>query len=232
MSSENGPGRQNQQDGRGSQSNFSLLLYLGLAAVLALLCIVGLSMLNNHTITHQDLMRLIAASARDADGNLKKGSTGYIDAKDESGKTTKTVRVSNLRKVSIAARAIKGTFNLVELKPSTKDPELLVPEQKTFQPGVSFSTTYRTDGDLRDKVESALEAANVDFIYTEPTPWENYGPFILFFLLVSAVIYFMMRRLGGAGSPMAFGRSRGRLYAQEDLGVTFHDVAGIDEAVD
>ena len=42
----------------------------------------------------------------------------------------------------------------------------------------------------------------------------------------------MLRRLGGAGSPMAFGRSRGRLYAQEDLGVSFEDVAGIDEAVE
>jgi cell division protease FtsH len=42
----------------------------------------------------------------------------------------------------------------------------------------------------------------------------------------------MMRRLSGAGSPMAFGRSRGRLYAQEDIGVTFDDVAGIDEAVE
>ena len=41
-----------------------------------------------------------------------------------------------------------------------------------------------------------------------------------------------MRRLGGAGSAMAFGRSRGKLYAQEDIGVTFAEVAGIDEAVD
>ena len=45
-------------------------------------------------------------------------------------------------------------------------------------------------------------------------------------------IFYMMRRLGGAGSPMAFGRSRGKMYAQEDLGVTFEDVAGIDEAVE
>ena len=29
---------------------------------------------------------------------------------------------------------------------------------------------------------------------------------------------------------MAFGRSRGKLYAQEDLGVTFDDVAGLPEA--
>ena len=47
-----------------------------------------------------------------------------------------------------------------------------------------------------------------------------------------AVFFFMMRRLGGAGSPMAFGRSRGKMYAQEDIGVTFDDVAGIDEAVE
>jgi cell division protease FtsH len=51
------------------------------------------------------------------------------------------------------------------------------------------------------------------------------GLFLLFFFL-------MLKRLGGASSPMAFGRSRGRLYAQEDLGVTFDDVAGIDEAVE
>ncbi|MCH5373872.1 MAG: ATP-dependent zinc metalloprotease FtsH, partial [Planctomycetes bacterium] len=49
---------------------------------------------------------------------------------------------------------------------------------------------------------------------------------------LSWIFFFMMRRLGGAGSPMAFGRSRGRLYAQEDIGVTFDDVAGIDEAVE
>ena len=42
----------------------------------------------------------------------------------------------------------------------------------------------------------------------------------------------MLRRLGGAGSPMAFGRSRGKMYAQEDIGITFDDVAGIDEAVE
>jgi cell division protease FtsH len=46
------------------------------------------------------------------------------------------------------------------------------------------------------------------------------------------VLFFVIRRLGGAGNPMAFGRSRGKLYAQEELGITFNDVAGIDEAVE
>jgi cell division protease FtsH len=38
--------------------------------------------------------------------------------------------------------------------------------------------------------------------------------------------------MGGAGSPMAFGRSRGKLFAQEEIEITFEDVAGIEEAVD
>ena len=57
-------------------------------------------------------------------------------------------------------------------------------------------------------------------------------PMFVLTLLLIAVFFFMMRRLGGTGSAMAFGRSRGKLYAQEDLGITFNDVAGIDEAVD
>ncbi len=44
--------------------------------------------------------------------------------------------------------------------------------------------------------------------------------------------FMMIKRLGGVGSPMAFGRSRGKLYGQEDLAITFEDVAGIDEAVE
>ena len=51
------------------------------------------------------------------------------------------------------------------------------------------------------------------------------GLFVMLFI-------FMIRRMGGAGSPMAFGRSRGKLFAQEDIEVTFEDVAGIEEAVD
>ncbi len=38
--------------------------------------------------------------------------------------------------------------------------------------------------------------------------------------------------ISGISSPMSFGRSRGRLYAQEDIGITFDDIAGVDEAVE
>ena len=57
-------------------------------------------------------------------------------------------------------------------------------------------------------------------------------PLLLMTGLLVMLFIFMIRRMGGAGSPMAFGRSRGKLFAQEDIEITFEDVAGIDEAVD
>ncbi|HEX7450600.1 MAG TPA: ATP-dependent zinc metalloprotease FtsH [Pirellulales bacterium] len=65
-----------------------------------------------------------------------------------------------------------------------------------------------------------------------PSGWRDYLPGLMFAALLVLFVLIMMRRFGGAGSPMAFGRSRGKMYAQEDIGVTFEDVAGIDEAVD
>lgn len=58
---------------------------------------------------------------------------------------------------------------------------------------------------------------------------------ILFYLWAPAILllvigYFLLRRLTGASAAMSFSRSRGKIFAQEDLGITFDDVAGIDEA--
>ena len=58
------------------------------------------------------------------------------------------------------------------------------------------------------------------------------GPWLLVLLIVWFFIVRQMRSPGGSGGVLSFGRSRGKLYAQEDLGVTFSDVAGIDEAVE
>ncbi len=65
-----------------------------------------------------------------------------------------------------------------------------------------------------------------------PSTFGSLAPILILSILFVGLFFFMFRRMGGAGSAMAFGRSRGKLYAQEDLGVTFDDVAGIDEAVE
>jgi cell division protease FtsH len=53
-------------------------------------------------------------------------------------------------------------------------------------------------------------------------------------LLVLAVLvggFLLFRYVAGGTSPLTFGRSRHKVYAQKDLHITFNDVAGIDEAV-
>lgn len=65
-----------------------------------------------------------------------------------------------------------------------------------------------------------------------PSPWAEMLPMLFLTALMVGLFIFLLRRLGGAGSAMSFGRSRGKLYAQDDISVTFEDVAGIDEAVE
>jgi cell division protease FtsH len=48
--------------------------------------------------------------------------------------------------------------------------------------------------------------------------------------MVVVAAFLVMRWIGGA-SPLTFGRSRHKLYAEKDMAITFQDVAGIDEAV-
>ncbi len=80
---------------------------------------------------------------------------------------------------------------------------------------------------------AALESANLRYAKNPYLAlWKNMVPYLVLAGILAAFMLILVRRMGGAGSPMSFGRSRGRLYAQEDLGITFNDVAGIDEAVE
>ena len=77
------------------------------------------------------------------------------------------------------------------------------------------------------------EGIEIPFDYDDdPSDWQS----TVFLMILAAplllLLILMIRRVGGAGSALAFGRSRGKVYAQEDLEITFDDVAGINEAVD
>jgi cell division protease FtsH len=54
---------------------------------------------------------------------------------------------------------------------------------------------------------------------------------LLFLFGVLVLGFLAFRWLVGGSSPLTFGRSRHKVYAQKDLQITFSDVAGIDEAV-
>lgn len=61
--------------------------------------------------------------------------------------------------------------------------------------------------------------------------WTNIGISILPVILISAVLFFMIRSAQGQGNQaLSFGKSRARLYGNEKDKVSFKDVAGAEEA--
>ncbi len=61
--------------------------------------------------------------------------------------------------------------------------------------------------------------------------WANIGISILPVIIISAVLFFMLRSAQGQGNQaLSFGKSRARLYGNEKEKVTFSSVAGSDEA--
>ena len=87
--------------------------------------------------------------------------------------------------------------------------------------------------DDKTKLTDELRKAGISYGYDRPpSEWQSLAIFFLPILLLLFLFLFLFRRVGGAGQAMSFGRSRGRLYAQEDIDANFKDVAGIDEAVE
>jgi cell division protease FtsH len=82
------------------------------------------------------------------------------------------------------------------------------------------------------KLVEDLEAHQVKYSGETVSRWlpEVLGWVIPLVLLV-AVWSFFFRRIGGAeGGVMSFARSRAKIYADDDVKVSFSDVAGVDEA--
>ena len=54
---------------------------------------------------------------------------------------------------------------------------------------------------------------------------------VLPFIIIVLIWNFLFRRMGGApGSVLSFGKSRGKIYGEDEIKITFNDVAGCDEA--
>ena len=81
-----------------------------------------------------------------------------------------------------------------------------------------------------------LDKNSVRIMAAEPKPPSLIGQLLInafpILLLIGVWIYFMRQMQGGAGGrgAMSFGKSKARLLGEDQVGVTFADVAGIDEA--
>jgi cell division protease FtsH len=76
-----------------------------------------------------------------------------------------------------------------------------------------------------------LESANVKFTGRVENTWLSaLLSWVLPALVFFGLWFFLMRRFGPQQGLMAIGKSKARVYVQHETGVTFDDVAGIDEA--
>ncbi len=148
----------------------------------------------------------------------------FVEVSETRDATKYVTRYSKLRIEQVGESNIRGKITAQQIEP--EDPKAEAKETE-------FTTARR--GLVHDGGEliRLLKEKKIDFAgEDEPGGWLPYMPILVMSALIVAIFFIMMRRLSGAGSPMAFGRSRGKMYAQEDIGVTFEDVAGIDEAVE
>ena len=90
------------------------------------------------------------------------------------------------------------------------------------EPGSSIYEQGLTNRDLEIAVKPGANSG---------TGWTDIAVAILPVLVISLVLFFMLRSAQGQGNQaMSFGKSRARLYGNEKDKVTFKEIAGSDEA--
>ncbi|HTM56526.1 MAG TPA: ATP-dependent zinc metalloprotease FtsH [Pirellulales bacterium] len=198
-------------DKKASPINNNVVWFLLVLGVLTLLAVSMMTGGPDEKLQYSDLLELVKVTGG-------QGGKNYIDVHRGSGEKVQTVRFSDPTDIKLGSYEVTGkVIREVVGEPASRA-------------AISFQSNLKP---MDDRLAQLLEEKHISFDNAEgPAAWRSYVPMLVLTGLCVAFIFYMMRRLGGAGSPMAFGRSRGKMYAQEDLGVTFEDVAGIDEAVD
>lgn len=137
------------------------------------------------------------------------------------------LKAGKLKDVSVGEQVITGTFSSDGI--DTLLPKQQVDEVRREGKGDhAFSTLRVNDPALVQE----LEAAKVRFVGQADNKWLStilswVVPALIFFGIWS----FLIKRVGGAaGGLMEIGKSKAKVYMQKETGVTFADVAGIDEA--
>lgn len=127
-----------------------------------------------------------------------------------------------------------GKVDTVELDANKTSIAILTKEDAANQtgPGRYYITAYMPDDNLTER----LDDAGVHFGGVIPQESSPLVTFLLrwvlpigIFLLMGQLLFGMMQKKMG-GNAMSFGKSNAKIYAQTATGVTFHDVAGQEEA--
>ncbi|MBX3413072.1 MAG: ATP-dependent zinc metalloprotease FtsH [Pirellulales bacterium] len=200
-----------------TQQGNNVVWYLLILGVVTLFLVNLLTSRTDTEIIYSDLIALIKKGPGDTQDHA-------LTATEMHGTTPRQVEYKNLENVKVAPSEVTGTVTYKIVSGDPRD----TPREKT-----PFRTARLGLEEDNGELRRLLEEHGFKYRAEDAAPWwKLYTPVLLTTGLLLLMLVFIMRRLGGAGSPMAFGRSRGKMYAQEDIGVTFEDVAGIDEAVE
>jgi cell division protease FtsH len=221
MADDNKSDKRSNSGGSPASSNSWLMLTM-LAILLIMAAFSFVSSALYQEIRYPELIQLIDATRYTDD-------TQSAQAPEFTGTKTITIEgqpyeLSRIKNVQVDKESVRGEVTVAKIV----DGQPTQPRARIFQSIKDNSES--TNKELKEK----LTAANISWGNSpgQSMLTQFFWMFFLPFFLISTLLYFFMRRMGGIGSPMQFGRSRGKLYAQEDIGVMFHDVAGIDEAVE
>ena len=208
MTQDNSSNR-NSNEPKSSGYNFVIYAFvIGLGVLFASFYLMNLAA--DRTLSYHELRQLVASRE------------GYINVTHKDGQ--QAIRYSELDDVRIGRNAVTGRVR--RSLPGSRSGEAREGDVVSFYTAIPDSDVAQKD------LEVLFGDSDIDHRIAPPSVWRPWIPMLVISSLFLLGFFIVLRRLGGAGSPMAFGRSRGRLYAQEDLGVTFDDVEGIDEAVE
>ncbi len=211
------------------KSNSTVLFALIVVAALAVSLFLILNQ-QKKTLDFSDFKKLLEITTYDdTQEKLVSGLTndGILTIK-ESGTSGRQLEYKEPNKMVVGATTIRGYLKY-RVVPGSNPSNTGEGKFEVREFTCNKDDSESTNADL----QTLLTKSNANWNFANgPSAWDRYGFFFITMALIIGLFYFMLRRLGGAGGPMQFGRSRGRLMAEDDLGVMFSDVAGIDEAVE
>jgi cell division protease FtsH len=199
---------------------------------LTILLIVGwLHQDSSYDIPYSNLVELVKATAKPDDPGVLVRESSQPSAPAVRYKDPTDIEISQFE---ITGKVFRENSSDVAAAESSESKTEAKGEPTTVKgQQVNFRTNKNINDSLEKEFVSLCRDSNLQVRYVAaPSALHSYIPMLVLTGLFVLVFFLMLRRLGGAGSPMAFGRSRGKMYAQEDIGITFEDIAGIDEAVE
>ena len=159
---------------------------------------------------------------------IKQGNepNAHIIVEEGTDSSPSKVKYSHLKHIVVSDYEIRATATRqIMSTPKKAEAQKVVPNFPIYCGRVGFT---QDSGKLQEILDTS------GLIYSSegyPNFLREYGPMLFFLAISIPLMIYILRRVGGAGA-MAFSRNRGRLIAQEEIEITFNDVAGVDEAVE